>query len=102
MRQTPYDRKYKRDLNLKAYNPMNILDIKKFLLILATLFALLTPQTAKAQIIPVNHQHAFTDSLRDELINAPYFTLFKDNYFTVGTTVGKVPNKHNSDVKFQL
>ncbi len=55
-----------------------------------------------AQILGVDHQHAFTDSLRDELINAPYFGLFKDNYFTVGTSIGKVPNRENSDVKFQV
>lgn len=55
-----------------------------------------------AQILGVSNQRGFTDSLRKELINAPYFGLFKDNYFTVGTTLGKKPTGQNSDVKFQI
>lgn len=55
-----------------------------------------------AQLIPVSNQREFTDSLRDELINAPYFGIFKDNYFTIGTSIGPKANKHNSDVKFQI
>ncbi len=57
---------------------------------------------AGAQILGVPHQEEFTDSLKTEFKNAPYFGLYKDNYFTVGTTVGAKPNKHNSDVKFQI
>ena len=57
---------------------------------------------AQGQILGVPNQEEFTDSLKNEFLNAPYFGLYKDNYFTVGTTVGKIPNKHNSDVKFQL
>ena len=32
----------------------------------------------------------------------PYFGLYKDNYFVVGTTVPGIPSKNNSDVKFQI
>lgn len=42
------------------------------------------------------------DSVRAVLDKAPYFTLFKDNYFTGGTTIGHKPTAANSDVKFQL
>lgn len=66
------------------------------------LSALCGAGTADAQILKVDNQRQFTDSMRDELVNAPYFTLFKDNYFTVGTVVGKKPTRENSDVKFQI
>lgn len=42
------------------------------------------------------------DSVRAELDKMPYFTLFKDNYFTMGVPLGSKPTSHNSDVKFQL
>ncbi|MCC8153892.1 MAG: phospholipase A [Tannerellaceae bacterium] len=42
------------------------------------------------------------DSIRAEWDTRPYFTLFKDNYFIGGTTLGHKPTSLNSDVKFQL
>lgn len=81
---------------------MKVSGAKLLLLIFGALLTMLYPQESNAQLIEVSHQHQFTDSLRDELINAPYFTLFKDNYFTVGTAVGQKPTAHNSDVKFQI
>lgn len=42
------------------------------------------------------------DSVRAVLDKMPYFTLFKDNYFIGGTTIGHKPTSKNSDVKFQL
>lgn len=42
------------------------------------------------------------DSVCAVLDKMPYFTLFKDNYFVGGTTIGKNPTANNSDVKFQL
>lgn len=42
------------------------------------------------------------DSVRAVLDKMPYFTLFKDNYFVGGTTLGERPTAVNSDVKFQL
>lgn len=74
-----------------------------FLPLLVFALSFIYPHKAKGQIIPVSHQQQFTDSLRQELINAPYFTLFKDNYFTVGTSLfHEKPSKYNSDVKFQI
>lgn len=58
---------------------------------------------AEAQILKVDHQKQFTDSLRREMDNGPYFTLFKDNYFMVGTEIfDAAPSRTNSDVKFQI
>ena len=42
------------------------------------------------------------DSVRKELDKRPYFSLYKDNYFIGGTTIGSKPTNKNSDVKFQL
>lgn len=42
------------------------------------------------------------DSVRAEVEKAPYFSLFRDNYFTLGMPLGKEPTVKNSDVKFQL
>lgn len=42
------------------------------------------------------------DSVRAVLDKMPYFTLFRDNYFSGGIPLGTKPTGHNSDVKFQL
>lgn len=55
-----------------------------------------------AQLIPVDEQKEFTDSLKHDLQFGPYFGLYKDNYFTVGTTPFRKPTSTNSDVKFQI
>lgn len=47
-------------------------------------------------------QNEFVDSLKRELEYGPYFGLYKDNYFLVGTNPTQVPSKNNSDVKFQI
>ena len=69
-----------------------------FLLMVA---AILTPEI-KSQVVPVKNQKEFTDSLKRELDFGPYFGLYKDNYFLVGTKFPGVPNAYNSDVKFQI
>lgn len=45
---------------------------------------------------------SMADSMRRELKTAPYFSLYKDNYFIVGTSLSETPTKHNSDAKFQV
>lgn len=55
------------------------------------------------QITTLPQQHKYNvDSIRREIDNGPYFSLYKDNYFTAGTTIGSKPTKTNSDVKFQI
>lgn len=70
------------------------------LIILFCLISIFLP--AGAQIIEVDNQREFVDSLRREFDNGPYFGLYKDNYFTVGTAVNQKPSRTNSDVKFQI
>lgn len=72
-----------------------------FFLVLILLF-LTVPNPLRAQLVPVPNQKEFTDSLRKELNYGPYFGLYKDTYFIVGTKVPGVPNAYNSDVKFQI
>lgn len=55
-----------------------------------------------AQLVPVADQKEFVDSLKKELDYGPYYGLYKDNYFTVGTQPFAKPTSTNSDVKFQL
>lgn len=73
--------------------------------LLAFFIAIITsllPDDMLAQLIPVDEQTEFTDSLKHDLQFGPYFGLYKDNYFTVGTTPFRKPTSTNSDVKFQI
>lgn len=75
----------------------------RFLLpVIVAVAAILMPSGAYAQILGVKNQEEFTDSLKHEMEFGPFFGLYKDNYFTVGTTVGQKPTRENSDVKFQI
>ena len=71
-------------------------------LILLLFVALSTVPAGKAQIVKAENIKYDTDSVLREYDNGPYFSLYKDNYFTLGTAVGPVPDSHNSDVKFQI
>ena len=58
---------------------------------------------ARAQIIVEDKDYrGSSDSIKEEVYLGPYFGLYKDNYFTVGTTIGRKPTALNSDVKFQI
>lgn len=70
--------------------------------VLTVLILVFFSNAAKAQLVPVKNQEQFTDSIKKELDFGPYFGLYKDNYFIVGTTVPGVPTAYNSDVKFQI
>lgn len=76
----------------------------RFRLIIISLFFLLSGlySTMSAQLIPVEDQKEFVDSLKKELDYGPYFGLYKDNYFTMGTAPFRKPTAMNSDVKFQI
>lgn len=42
------------------------------------------------------------DSVRRKIDRRPSFGIYKDNYFTIGTSVGSKITRENSDVKFQI
>lgn len=64
--------------------------------------ALITPQRSLSQIINVPYETIDPDSVRRDFDNAPYFGLYKDNYFAFGGPVGMRPTKQNTNVKFQI
>ncbi len=76
--------------------------IRRSLLVFASLFvAALMP--AMGQIVTTEKSSAeIADSIRSELDNRPYFSLYKDTYFVGGTVLGGKPDGYNSDVKFQI
>ena len=64
---------------------------------------LLSSITAFSQILSTPTSGPLdADSIRRAFNNGPYFSLYKDNYFTMGTTVNQKPSRTNSDVKFQV
>lgn len=62
----------------------------------------LTVISAHAQILLPKGEVENTDSIKHEMDLGPYFGLYKDNYFAVGTDPFHRPNSQNSGVKFQL
>ena len=67
----------------------------------ALLLGLKTP--VMGQIVTIEKSDKETaDSIRAELDNRPYFSLYKDIYFVGGTVLGGKPDEYNSDVKFQI
>lgn len=70
--------------------------------LISLLMMILTSLSVQSQIISVEDQKHFTDSLRQEFDKGPFFSLYKDNYFLVGTEAFRKPTKYNSDVKFQI
>ena len=74
---------------------------KRLIILVLTILAI--AQLSEAQIYyDSNHARFNSDSIRREFDNGPYFTLFKDNYFTAGIPIGQKISSPNSDVKFQV
>ena len=73
--------------------------------IIAFVTALMVGMTvpARGQIVTIEKSDKqVADSIRAELDNRPYFSLYKDTYFVGGTVLGGKPTEYNSDVKFQI
>ncbi|MDE6340731.1 MAG: phospholipase A [Muribaculaceae bacterium] len=58
--------------------------------------------TAQAQILVPDGTKENTDSIKKSMDIGPFFGLYKDNYFALGTDPFHTPSKYNSGVKFQL
>lgn len=78
------------------------LPLLKIIYPLIFIVSLFASTTTYAQLLGTDNQEVMTDSIRKSFDLGPYFGLYKDNYFTVGTTIGKMPTSTNSDVKFQI
>ncbi len=73
----------------------------RYILVLIALLMSLTP--ARGQIVsPERDKVLNVDSVKKAFDDAPYFGLYKDNYFIFGPSVGMKPTKYNTDVKFQI
>lgn len=81
---------------------VNVINMKNkpIVILLLLVISIAASGQSKEYAIIANTYNA--DSVRAVLDKSPYFTLFKDNYFVGGTTIGHKPTARNSDVKFQL
>lgn len=75
--------------------------LKRYAAILL-LFIIGFTSSVQAQIVKLDNKEFNADSIRKEFDEAPHFSLYKDNYFTIGTAIGPRPSATNSDVKFQV
>lgn len=78
--------------------------MKLYLRNIAILALLMIPVITMAQITHIgNVKEDFdVDSIVKDFDNRPFFGIFKDNYFALGTALNQKPNEFNSDVKFQI
>lgn len=78
--------------------------MKLYLRNIAILALLMAPVITTAQITHIgNVKEDFdVDSIVKDFDNRPFFGIFKDNYFALGTALNQKPNEFNSDVKFQI
>lgn len=58
--------------------------------------------SAEAQILLRPTEKENLDSIKKAMDLGPYFGLYKDNYFVIGTDPTHKPTAQNSDVKFQI
>lgn len=73
---------------------------RRFMLVFCML---LTFFSVGAQIHDREHSLPIdADSVRREFDKGPYFTLYKDNYFIFGPSIGPKATKENTNVKFQI
>ena len=71
--------------------------------LMLALCLLLTCLSVGAQIHDKeHHQPIDADSVRREFDKGPYFTLYKDNYFIFGLSIGPKATKENTNVKVQI
>lgn len=78
-----------------------MLNCRYIIVLLAVFISSLTQ--ARAQIVsPERDQVLDVDSVKKAFDDAPYFGLYKDNYFIFGPAIGIKPTKYNTNVKFQI
>lgn len=66
------------------------------------LVCLIYPTSAQITKLGKSQELFDVDSIVHDFDSRPFFGLYKDNYFTVGTALNQTPNEFNSDVKFQV
>ncbi len=69
---------------------------------IATVLFFSTPSVMEAQILDDHGSMINTDSLHRAYDKAPWFGLYKDNYFVFGPPIGDKASRYNTNVKFQI
>ena len=72
------------------------------IIIVLVLVGVVFPATAQITHIGKDTQTFNVDSIIRDFDNRPFFGIYKDNYFAIGTALNQKPNEYNSDVKFQI
>ena len=70
-----------------------------YILTICLLIAISLPANAQLR---EDHGEINTDSLQNNFDKAPWFGLYKDNYFVFGPPIGSKATKYNTNVKFQI
>lgn len=70
--------------------------------LMAVVMMAMTTFSVHAQILLPKGMVENTDSIKHEMNLGPYFGLYKDSYFSIGTNSMLHPNRDNSGVKFQI
>ena len=73
-------------------------------IIILILVSVVCPSQAQiaTKILGKEQQKFNVDSMITAYDNMPFFGIFKDNYFALGTALNHKPTEYNSDVKFQI
>lgn len=67
-----------------------------------TLVGLVYPASAQITNFGKDQEKFDVDSIIHDFDNRPFFGIYKDNYFVLGTALNEKPTAFNSDVKFQI
>ncbi len=90
---------------MQRYNPDPLMKKRStpvIVCIVAGVILSLCCGNASAQLLLPKGEVENTDSIKKEMNIGPYFGLYKDNYFAVGTDPFHKPTPVNSGVKFQI
>ncbi len=74
------------------------------IIIVLVLASVACPSQAQivTKMLGKEQQQFNVDSIIHDFDNRPFFGIYKDNYFALGTALNHKPNEYNSDVKFQI
>lgn len=73
------------------------------IIVICSLIAICCPQEGAAQIWSPTKDDVYKESdVKHAFETAPYFGIYKDNYFIFGPQVGPKSNRHNTNLKFQV
>lgn len=74
------------------------------IIFVAAFFAIYCAAGAQITNIPIGKEleKINTDSIVHDFDSRPFFGIYKDNYFVLGTALNHKPTEFNSDVKFQI